>query len=67
MLEIIFHFTSGLVIISIPCYAFYKAGMSAGIQRGIRRQILRELTLCGVIEQAEPNSQHHSHHHENPG
>lgn len=65
MLEMIFHFVIGLVIIGIPCYAFYKVGMSAGIQRGVRRQILRELTLCGVIESSEP-SRRRFHHHENP-
>lgn len=63
MLDMFIYFLIGLVIISIPCYAFYKAGISAGIERGVRRQVLRELMLSGVIEKAEPK-QHHSHHYE---
>ncbi len=54
MLEIISQFVVILVIISVPCYAFYKVG----IRTGIERQILRELTLCGVIEKAEPGHRH---------
>ncbi|MEZ5536413.1 MAG: hypothetical protein R3F02_12405 [Thiolinea sp.] len=59
MLDMVFYFLIGLAIISVPCYAFYKAGISAGIQRGVRRQILRELMLCGVIEKAEPEQRHY--------
>lgn len=58
MLEIIFQFMLILVIVSIPCYVFYKIGVDAGIQRGIRRQILRELMLCGVIEKSGSNQRH---------
>lgn len=57
MSEAIFYFVIVLAILSVPCYAFYKAGISAGIKRGVQRQVLRELMLCGVIEKAEP-SQH---------
>ncbi len=58
MLEAISQFMVILVIVSVPCYAFYKVGIRTGIQRGIERQILRELTLCGVIEKAEPGPRH---------
>lgn len=54
MLETVFDFIIVLVIVSIPCYAFYKVGISTGIKRGVQRQILRELTLCGVIEKVDP-------------
>lgn len=58
MLETVFQFMLILVIVSIPCYAFYKLGIDAGIQRGIRRQILRELMLCGVIEKSGSDQRH---------
>ncbi|CAA6825028.1 MAG: Unknown protein [uncultured Thiotrichaceae bacterium] len=58
MLETFFQFMIILVIVSVPCYAFYKVGINAGIQRGVKRQILRELMLCGVIEKTEPGQRH---------
>lgn len=58
MLETIYQFMIILLIVSVPCYAFYKAGISAGIKRGVQRQIIRELTLCGVIEKVEPGQRH---------
>ncbi len=45
MLDLFIYFLIGVVVISIPCYAFYKVGISAGIERGVRRQVLRELML----------------------
>lgn len=58
MLETIFQFMIILVIVSVPCYAFYQVGVNAGIKRGVQRQILRELMLCGVIEKSGPNQRH---------
>nr|CAA6829755.1 MAG: Unknown protein [uncultured Thiotrichaceae bacterium] len=57
MLETIFYFAIVLAIVSVPCYAFYTAGISAGIKRGVQRQVLRELMLCGVIEKSDTNQQ----------
>lgn len=64
MLDMALYFLLGLAIIGVPCYAFYKVGISTGIQRGIRRQILRELMNCGVIEKAESGQQHHYQHYD---
>ena len=62
MLDLVINFAIGLTIIGIPSLAFYKIGMDAGIERGIRRQILRELTLNGIIEQADPKQRQFQQH-----
>lgn len=66
MFDLVINFAIGLTVIGIPSLAFYKIGMDAGIERGVQRQILRELTLNGIIEQAEPK-QRHFHQQESMG